>query len=286
MNRIYPREIRQAHEDGDFHLHDLGLLAVYCVGWDLKDLLLKGFRGVEGKVESAPAKHLRSALGQIVNFFYTLQGEAAGAQAFSHFDTFLAPFVRYDNLDYDQVKQAFQEFVFNTNIPTRVGFRTPFTNITMDLQVPTTLKHEQVIVGGIRQKETYSDFQPEMDIVNRAFAEVMMEGDARGRAFTFPIPTYQITPDFDWGNQNLEMVWKMTGKYGIPYFSNFVNSELSPEDTRSMCCRLRLDKRELLKRGGGLFGAYPLTGINWCCDHKPATDRIPGQGVSRISSRD
>jgi ribonucleoside-triphosphate reductase len=224
------------------------------------DLLLKGFRGVEGKVESAPAKHLRSILGQIVNFFYTLQGEAAGAQAFSNFDTLLAPFVRYDGLSYAQVKQAFQEFVFNTNIPTRVGFRTPFTNITMDLQMPTTMKHEHVIVGGLRQKETYSDFQAEMDMVNRAFAEVMMEGDARGRAFTFPIPTYQITPDFDWGNQNLEMVWKMTGKYGIPYFSNFVNSDLSPEDTRSMCCRLRLDKRELLKRGGGLFGAYPLTG--------------------------
>ena len=260
LNRTYPREIRQAHKDGDFHIHDLGLLAGYCVGWDLMDLLLKGFRGVEGKVESAPAKHLRSILGQIVNFFYTLQGEAAGAQAFSNFDTLLAPFVRYDGLSYAQVKQAFQEFVFNTNIPTRVGFRTPFTNITMDLQMPTTMKHEHVIVGGLRQKETYADFQSEMDMVNRAFAEVMMEGDARGRAFTFPIPTYQITRDFDWGNQNLQMVWKMTGKYGIPYFSNFVNSDLSPEDTRSMCCRLRLDKRELLKRGGGLFGAYPLTG--------------------------
>ena len=260
LNRIYPKEIRQAHKEGDLHIHDLGLLAVYCVGWDLKALLLKGFRGVEGKVESAPAKHLRSALGQIVNFFYTLQGEAAGAQAFSHFDTLLAPFVRYDNLDYGQVRQAFQEFVFNTNIPTRVGFRTPFTNITLDLLVPANLKDDQVIVGGIQQKEKYSDFQPEMDVVNRAFAEVMMEGDARGRAFTFPIPTYHITRDFDWGNHNLETVWKMTGKYGIPYFSNFVNSEMSPEDTTAMCCRLRLDNRELLKRGGGLFGAYPLTG--------------------------
>lgn len=260
LNQIYPKEIRLAHKKGDFHIHDLSLLAVYCVGWDLQELLLRGFRGVKNKVESAPAKHLRSALGQIVNFFYTLQGEAAGAQAFSHFDTLLAPFVRYDNLDYSQVRQAFQEFIFNTNIPTRVGFRTPFTNITLDLQIPVALKNEQVIVAGLRQKETYSEFQPEMDMVNRAFAEVMMEGDAKGRAFTFPIPTYQITPDFDWDNHNLEMVWKMTAKYGIPYFSNFVKSEMSPEDTTSMCCRLRLDNRELLKRGGGLFGAYPLTG--------------------------
>jgi len=260
LNRLYPNEIRLAHKEGDFHIHDLSLLAVYCVGWDLQELLLRGFSGVKNKVESSPAKHLRSALGQIVNFFYTLQGEAAGAQAFSHFDTLLAPFVRYDNLDYGQVRQAFQEFVFNTNIPTRVGFRTPFTNITLDLQIPAFLKNEQVIIAGLRQKETYSEFQPEMDMVNRAFAEVMMEGDARGRAFSFPIPTYQITPDFDWDNRNLEMVWKMTGKYGIPYFSNFVKSDMSPEDTTSMCCRLRLDKRELLKRGGGLFAAYPLTG--------------------------
>lgn len=260
LNQIYPKEIRVAHKEGDFHIHDLSLLAVYCVGWDLQELLLRGFRGVKNKVESAPAKHLRSALGQIVNFFYTLQGEAAGAQAFSHFDTFLAPFVRYDNLDYGQVKQVFQEFIFNTNIPTRVGFRTPFTNITLDLQTPESMKNEQVIVAGLRQKETYSEFQQEMDMVNRAFAEVMMEGDPKGRAFTFPIPTYQITTDFDWDNKNLEMVWKMTAKYGIPYFANFVNSEMSPEDSTSMCCRLRLDKRELLKKGGGLFGANPLTG--------------------------
>jgi ribonucleoside-triphosphate reductase len=260
LNRIYPPEIRAAHKAGDFHIHDLSLLSVYCVGWDLKDLLREGFRGVPGKVESAPPRHLRSALGQVVNFFYTLQGEAAGAQAISNFDTLLAPFIRYDRLDYREVKQALQEFVFNINIPTRVGFQTPFTNITMDLYVPAALKDHPVIIGGEDQPETYADFQPEMDVLNRAFAEIMMEGDAKGRVFTFPIPTYNITADFDWDNPNLEMIWRMTGKYGIPYFSNFVNSDMSPEDARSMCCRLRLDNRELMKRGGGLFGANPLTG--------------------------
>jgi len=260
LNCIYPPAIRHAHKVGDFHIHDLSLLSVYCVGWDLKDLLKQGFKGVGGKVESAPARHLRSALGQIVNFFYTLQGEAAGAQAISNFDTLLAPFVRYDSLEYKEVKQALQEFVFNINIPTRVGFQTPFTNITLDLQVSTILTDHPVIIGGTEREETYSDFQPEIDMINRALAEVMMEGDARGRAFTFPIPTYNITPDFDWDNPNLDMIWKMTGKYGIPYFSNFVNSDMSPEDARSMCCRLRLDNRELLKKGGALFGAYPHTG--------------------------
>ncbi len=260
LNSIYPPEIRKAHKGGDIHIHDLSLLSVYCVGWDLKDLLKLGFKGVEGKVESAPPKHLRSALGQVVNFFYTLQGEAAGAQALSNFDTLLAPFVRYDNLSYSDVKQALQEFIFNINIPTRVGFQTPFTNITMDLFVPSTLKDHPVIVGGKEQTETYADFQNEMDAINQAFAEVMMDGDAKGRVFTFPIPTYNITADFDWENPNFDAIWKMTGKYGIPYFSNFVNSDMSPEDARSMCCRLRLDNRELLKRGGGLFGANPLTG--------------------------
>jgi ribonucleoside-triphosphate reductase len=260
LNSIYPPEIRSAHKNGDIHIHDLSLLSVYCVGWDLQDLLRQGFKGVAGKVESSPPKHLRSALGQIVNFFYTLQGEAAGAQAISNFDTLLAPFVRYDRLDYREVKQALQEFIFNINIPTRVGFQTPFTNITMDLYVPSILKDQPVIVGGIDRAETYGDFQPEMDWINRAFAEVMMDGDAKGRVFSFPIPTYNITADFDWENPNLEPVWKMTGRYGIPYFSNFVNSDMSPEDARSMCCRLRLDNRELLKRGGGLFGANPLTG--------------------------
>ena len=260
LNSIYPPEIRRAHKGGDIHIHDLSLLSVYCVGWDLKDLLVQGFKGVEGKVESAPPRHFRTALGQIVNFFYTLQGEAAGAQALSNFDTLLAPFIRHDRLSYDEVKQSLQEFVFNINIPTRVGFQTPFTNITLDLYVPKILKNHPVIIGGRPGDDTYEDYQAEMDMLNRAFAEVMMEGDAKGRVFTFPIPTYNITADFDWDNPNLDMIWKMTGKYGIPYFSNFVNSEMSPEDARSMCCRLRLDNRELLKRGGGLFGANPLTG--------------------------
>ena len=260
LNKIYPPKIRKAHTEGMLHIHDLSLLSVYCVGWDLIDLLSNGFKGVEGKVESAPPKHLRSALGQIVNFFYTLQGEAAGAQALSNFDTLLAPFIRYDELSYDEIKQALQEFVFNINIPTRVGFQTPFTNITMDLYVPGTLKDHPVIIGGKEKEATYKEFQAEMDSFNRAFAEIMIEGDAKGRVFTFPIPTYNITKDFDWDNPNLETVWQMTGKYGIPYFSNFVNSDMSPEDARSMCCRLRLDNRELLKRGGGLFGANPLTG--------------------------
>lgn len=260
LNRIYPPEVRNAHNSGDLHIHDLSLLSIYCVGWDLQDLLTSGFMGVPGKVESAPPKHLQSALGQIVNFFYTLQGEAAGAQAVSNFDTLLAPFVRRDNLSYKDVKQALQEFVFNINIPTRVGFQTPFTNITMDLTPPSTLRDSPIIIGGEYQTQTYGEFQGEMDIINSAFAQVMMEGDAKGRVFTFPIPTYNITRDFDWENPNLDNVWKMTGKYGIPYFSNFVNSDMSPEDARSMCCRLRLDNRELQKKGGGLFGANPLTG--------------------------
>jgi len=260
LNRVYPPEIRDAHRRGDIYIHDLSLLSVYCVGWDLQDILRQGFKGVEGKVESAPPKHLRSALGQIVNFFYTLQGEAAGAQAISSFDTLLAPFVRRDQLTYEGVIQSLQEFVFNINIPTRVGFQTPFTNITMDLQIPQTLKDLPVIIGGRDQDNTYSDYQAEMDMINKAFAEVMIEGDAKGRVFTFPIPTYNITSDFDWDNPNFEPIWQMTAKYGIPYFSNFVNSDMSPEDARSMCCRLRLDNRELMKRGGGLFGANPLTG--------------------------
>ncbi|MCP3940402.1 MAG: ribonucleoside triphosphate reductase [Desulfobacteraceae bacterium] len=260
LNRVYPPEIRDAHYSGDIHIHDLSLLSVYCVGWDLQDLLAQGFKGVAGKVESSPPKHFRSALGQIVNFFYTLQGEAAGAQAMSNFDTLLAPFIREDKLGYKEVKQALQEFIFNINIPTRVGFQTPFTNITMDLNVPSTLKDTPVMIGGKYQEKTYAYYQEEMDTLNAAFAEVMMEGDAKGRVFTFPIPTYNITSDFNWDNPNLENLWKMTGKYGIPYFSNFVNSDMDPEDARSMCCRLRLDNRELRKRGGGLFGANPLTG--------------------------
>lgn len=260
LERIYSDEIKQAYQSGRFHIHDLGFLSVYCVGWDLEDLLSSGFTGVFGKVESRPAKHLRTILGQIVNFFYTMQGEAAGAQAFSNFDTYLAPFIRCDKLDYTQVKQALQEFMFNINVPTRVGFQTPFTNITLDLKVPKFMKEQPVIIGGKPQETTYGDFQAEMDIFNTAFAEVMAEGDANGSVFSFPIPTYNITKDFDWNNPAYEQIWEIAAKYGIPYFSNFVSSDMSPDDVRSMCCRLRLDKRELQKRGGGLFGANPLTG--------------------------
>ncbi|MCL2156293.1 MAG: ribonucleoside triphosphate reductase, partial [Leptospirales bacterium] len=260
LERIYPPEIRECHINGDFHIHDLGLLSAYCVGWDLKDLLLKGFTGVSGKVESKPAKHFRSALGQVVNFFYTLQGESAGAQAFANFDTYLAPFIYYDKLNYNEVKQCLQEFIFNMNIPTRVGFQTPFTNVTLDLIPPSTVASEYVVIGGEIIDRTYGEFTKEMDIFNSAFAECLLEGDAKNRIFTFPIPTYNISKDFNWNNPNLNNIWEMTAKYGIPYFANFVNSDMDPEDARSMCCRLRLDNRELRKRGGGLFGANPLTG--------------------------
>jgi anaerobic ribonucleoside-triphosphate reductase len=257
---LYPEPIKNAYENGDFHIHDLGVLAPYCVGWDLKDLLLLGFKGVTGKIASSPPKHFRTALGQVVNFFYTLQGEAAGAQAFSNFDTLLAPFIRYDNLDYKQVKQALQEFAFNINVPTRVGFQTPFTNITMDLKVPEYMENEPVIIGGQYMESTYKDFQAEMDLLNQVFAEVMLEGDAEERVFTFPIPTYNITKDFDWSNPKYDGIWEMTAKYGIPYFANYINSDMNPEDARSMCCRLRIDNTEIRKRMGGLFAASPLTG--------------------------
>ncbi len=260
LNKIYPSHIKNAHLNGDIHIHDLNIISVYCVGWDLKDLLTEGFTGVKGKVESAPAKHFRTALGQIVNFMYTMQGEAAGAQAFSNFDTLLAPFIRYDNLTYEQVKQAMQEFIFNMNVPTRVGFQTPFTNITMDLTVPSYYAEQPVIIGGELMEATYKEFQTEMDMLNKAFFEIMMQGDNSGRVFTFPIPTYNITKDFDWDNKNINGLWEMAAKYGIPYFSNFINSDMSPEDARSMCCRLRIDNRELEYRGGGLFGSNPLTG--------------------------
>ncbi|MCA6070775.1 MAG: ribonucleoside triphosphate reductase [Endomicrobium sp.] len=260
LNKIYPENIRKAHAGGDIHLHDLGLLGAYCVGWDLQDLLISGFKGVTGKAEAKPAKHFRTALGQIVNFFYTLQGESAGAQAFSNFDTLLAPFIYYDKLTYDEVKQALQEFLFNINVPTRVGFQTPFTNLTMDLTVAPYYKEESVIIKGKHQDKKYGEFQKEMDILNQAFLELMLEGDAKGRVFTFPIPTYNITSDFDWDNKNIKALWDITAKYGIPYFANFINSDMKPEDARSMCCRLRIDNRELQKRGGGLFGASPLTG--------------------------
>ncbi|MFA5355566.1 MAG: ribonucleoside triphosphate reductase [Candidatus Paceibacterota bacterium] len=260
LNKVYPAEIREASESGDFHIHNLDSLSTYCCGWDLYDLLMRGFGGVPGKVESKPAKHFRTALGHLVNFFYTLQGESAGAQAISSFDTLLAPFVRYDNLDYKRVKQAIQEFLFNMAIPTRVGFQTPFTNITLDIIPPSTLAKQPVIIGGKPQNETYGDFQEEMNMINQAFYEGLMEGDAKGRPFTFPIPTVNITKDFAWDDKTLEPLWEATAKYGVNYFSNFISSDMKPEDARSMCCRLKLDNRELLKRGGGLFGSQPLTG--------------------------
>ena len=260
LNKLYPENIRLAHVSGDLHVHDLGLLAPYCCGWDLKDLLVKGFRGVSEKVQSKAPKHFRSALGQIVNFFYTMQGEAAGAQAFSNFDTYLAPYIRYDHLTFKEVKQSLQEFMFNVNVPTRVGFQTPFTNVTLDVTPSKLIGEESVVIGGEVMPEKYKDFQAEMDVFNQAFAEVMLEGDSTGRVFGFPIPTYQIDKKFDWDRECLKPMWEMTAKYGVPYFSNFVNSDMDRDDARSMCCRLRLDNRELRKRGGGLFGANPLTG--------------------------
>jgi len=260
LNKIYTPEIRKAVDEGDFHIHNLDCLGPYCMGWELEDLLLKGFRGVAGKAESKPAKHLRTALGQLVNFFYTLQGESAGAQAVSNFDTLLAPFIRYDNLNYQQVKQIIQEFLFSCSVPTRVGFQTPFINVSLDITPSPSLANSSVIIGGQPQKETYKEFQEEMNILNRAFYEGMMEGDAKGRPFTFPIPTVSITKDFPWDNPALEPMWEATAKYGVNYFSNFIQSDMKPEDVRSMCCRLRLDNTELMKRGGGLFGANPLTG--------------------------
>lgn len=274
LEEIYPAHVSSAHLNGNLHIHDLGSLSVYCVGWNLEDLLAKGFTGVEGKISSKPAKHFRSALGQIVNFMFTLQGEAAGAIAFSNFDTFLAPFIAYDGLSYREVKQAMQEFVFNLNVPTRTGFQTPFTNLSFDLIVPEHMRNERVIIAGERRSETYGQFQREMDMLNMAFWEVMLEGDAHGRIFTFPIPTYGITKDFPWDFDRFELLWQLTAKYGVPYFSNFIASGMDPSDVRSMCCRLRLDnssvrakmsqflvqKEELVRRKGGLFSANPLTG--------------------------
>ncbi len=260
ISRIYPSNIAESHFSGDLHIHDLGVLGPYCVGWDISDLLLSGFGGVSGKIESKPAKHFRTALGQVVNFFYTLQGEAAGAQAFSNFDTYLAPFIRYDHLTSKDVEQALQEFFFNMNVPTRVGFQTPFTNLTLDLTVPNFMKDEAVLFNGKVTQDTYGDMTKEMDMFNTAFASVMKQGDSKGRVFTFPIPTYNITEDFDWDSPVSQAIFEVTAKYGVPYFSNFVNSDMKPEDVRSMCCRLRIDNRELRKRGGGFFGANPLTG--------------------------
>lgn len=260
LNEIYPYEIAEAHRSGVFHLHDLGFYGAYCAGWDVKQILMLGFTGVYGKVSSAPAKRLRTALGHLVNATYTFQGENAGANAWSSFDTYLAPFIRYGKLNYEQVKQTMQEFIFNMNVPTRVGFQTPFSNITLDITCPRTLADEHVIIGGVPQAETYKEFQAEMDMFNKAFCEIMQAGDASGRVFTFPIPTINVTPSLDWNSPVMDAVMDMTCKYGIPYFANFINSDLSPEDAVSMCCRLRLDVSELRKRGGGLFGSNPHTG--------------------------
>ncbi len=260
LNKIYPKEIREAAANEDFHIHNLETIAPYCMGWDLYDLLMRGFGGVSGKLECRPPKHLRTALGQLVNFFYTLQGETAGANAVSNFDTLLAPFIRYDKLSYPEAKQAMQEFLYNCMVPTRVGFQTPFLNVTLDIKIPEFLARQPVIIGGKPQNETYGEFQEEINIFNRAFYECLIEGDAKGRPFTFPIPTVSIAKDFDWDNKNLDLMWEATAKYGVNYFQNFVQSDMKPEDFRSMCCRLRLSNKELYKRGGGLFGSAPLTG--------------------------
>jgi ribonucleoside-triphosphate reductase len=261
LNKNYPQPIREASERGDIHIHNLDTLGCYCMGWDLYDLLLRGFGGVPGKVESKPPKHFRPALGQVVNFLYTLQGEVAGAVAFSNFDTLLAPFIRYDNLNYQQVKQSLQEFLYNMAVPTRVGFQCPFTNITLDLKPSIAFAKQAVIIGGKPQKETYGEFTEEMKIFNKALYEVLLEGDKSGRPFHFPIPTINITKDFPWDEPAFDGVFEASGKYGTNYFANYINSEMKPEDVRSMCCRLRLSLKELHNRGGGgLFGSGSLTG--------------------------
>ncbi|AJY68348.1 ribonucleoside-triphosphate reductase [Geobacter sulfurreducens] len=260
LNHVYPPEVGAAHRDGSIHIHDLDMLSGYCAGWSLRMLLTEGFNGVPGKVEASPPKHMSSAVGQIVNFLGTLQNEWAGAQAFSSFDTYMAPFVRKDRLSYDDVKQQMQELIFNLNVPSRWGTQTPFTNLTFDWTCPDDLKVQVPVICGQEMPFTYGDLQEEMDLINRAYIEVMTTGDAKGRVFTFPIPTYNITPDFPWESVNADCLFEMTAKYGLPYFQNFVNSELTPNMVRSMCCRLQLDLRELLKRGNGLFGSAEQTG--------------------------
>ena len=260
LSQVYPAVAGQAHRNADLHIHDLDMFAGYCAGWSLKDLLQQGFNGVPGAIAAGPAKHFSSAVGQIVNFLGTLQNEWAGAQAFSSFDTYMAPFVRLDDMTYDQVKQCMQELIFNLNVPSRWGTQTPFTNLTFDWTCPADLADEHPLIGDDVCDFAYGDLQAEMDLINRAFMEVMTEGDAEGRVFTFPIPTYNITRDFDWDAPNTELLFTMTAKYGLPYFQNFINSELDPGMIRSMCCRLQLDLRELLKRGNGLFGSAEQTG--------------------------
>ena len=260
LSHIYPPAVGEAHRSGAFHIHDLDMLSGYCAGWSLRTLLNEGFNGVANKVESAPPKHLSAAMGQMVNFLGTLQNEWAGAQAFSSTDTYLAPFIRVDHLSYEQVKQEMQGFVYNMNVPSRWGTQTPFSNLTFDWTCPEDIRNQVPLVGGKPVDFTYGDLQEEMDMVNRAFIEVMTEGDEHGRVFTFPIPTYNITKDFPWESPNADLMFEMTAKYGLPYFQNFVNSDLEPHMVRSMCCRLQLDLRELLKRGNGLFGSAEQTG--------------------------
>ncbi|OIQ92645.1 anaerobic ribonucleoside-triphosphate reductase [mine drainage metagenome] len=260
LSHVYPAEVGEAHRNADLHIHDLDMLAGYCAGWSLRQLLLEGFNGVPGRVESSPPRHMGAAVGQIVNFLGTLQNEWAGAQAFSSFDTYMAPFVRRDRLDYAQVRQHMQELIFNLNVPSRWGTQTPFTNLTFDWTCPDDLKEQVPVIGGEEMPFRYGDLQAEMDMINRAYIDVMSAGDARGRVFTFPIPTYNITPDFPWEHPNVERLFGMTAKYGLPYFQNFLNSDLQPQMVRSMCCRLQLDLRELLKRGNGLFGSAEQTG--------------------------
>ena len=260
LSHVYPPEVGEAHREGDLHIHDLDMLAGYCAGWSLRTLLHEGLNGVPGKVESGPPKHMSSAVGQIVNFLGTLQNEWAGAQAFSSFDTYMAPYVRQDNLSYEQVRQYIQELIYNLNVPSRWGTQTPFTNLTFDWVCPEDLRDQVPLIAGEEMDFTYGELQQEMDLINRAYIEVMTKGDAKGRVFTFPIPTYNITPDFPWESENAELLFAMTAKYGLPYFQNFLNSELKPNMVRSMCCRLQLDLRELLKRGNGLFGSAEQTG--------------------------
>ncbi|MGV8934286.1 MAG: ribonucleoside triphosphate reductase [Gallionellaceae bacterium] len=260
LNHVYPPEVGIAHREGDIHVHDLDMLAGYCAGWSLRTLLNDGLNGVPGKVEAGPPKHMSSAVGQIVNFLGTLQNEWAGAQAFSSFDTYMAPFIRNDNLPYHEVKQHIQELIYNLNVPSRWGTQTPFTNLTFDWVCPEDLREQIPVIGGQEMPFSYGELQIEMDMINRAYIEVMTTGDAKGRVFTFPIPTYNMTPDFPWESENANLLFAMTAKYGLPYFQNFINSELKPNMVRSMCCRLQLDLRELLKRGNGLFGSAEQTG--------------------------
>ncbi|MGE5090196.1 MAG: ribonucleoside triphosphate reductase [Candidatus Levyibacteriota bacterium] len=260
LSQVYAPEIGRAHREGDVHIHDLDMLAGYCAGWSLRQLLHEGLNGVPGKVEAAPPKHMSSAVGQIVNFLGTLQNEWAGAQAFSSFDTYMAPFIRHDRMAYDEVRQCIQELIYNLNVPSRWGTQTPFTNLTFDWTCPEDLREQIPVIAGCEMPFTYGELQAEMDMINRAYIEVMTAGDAKGRVFTFPIPTYNITPDFDWDHPNTEALFAMTAKYGLPYFQNFINSELKPNMIRSMCCRLQLDLTELLKRGNGLFGSAEQTG--------------------------